>query len=91
MAKTVLKYTLNPEEGGIQKISMYKGASILDAQMQAGKLVIWASVDTNREQENRKFICIFTGEYLPEQYMYNHVSTVQDGEIVYHIFLVIGW
>lgn len=65
-------------------VPMQRGAHVLTAQMQRDTLVLWAEVDVQVDTEPRHFYVIGTGRPLPLKVLY--VSTVQDGQFVWHIY-----
>lgn len=78
---TIYKYPLAEFE---QNIQMPQGATILAAQMQDGRITLWAACDPCNESEARKFRVIGTGGDLPDGFEY--VGTVQSGPYVWHVF-----
>lgn len=79
--KTIHKYTLTPF------ILMPKGAEILHIAHQEGLLTIWALVNPEKEEEERKFRIAGTGWNIFDNE--KHLSTYQDGELVWHVFEVL--
>lgn len=58
--------------------------TILTAQMQDGRVTLWAAVDISRGVEKRRIRVLPTGADLPDGYEY--IATVQDGFYVWHVF-----
>jgi hypothetical protein len=83
--RTVYKYPLTGP-GFADGIELPMGAQVLDAQYQGGKIVLWALVDTYESTERRLFIVTGTGHSLNYGEGLVHVSTVQDGGLVWHVF-----
>jgi hypothetical protein len=84
---TIHKYALDITD--FQTVHLPKGAEILDAQMQRGNLHIWAIVDTNAPAEPRTFCIHGTGHPLPHAINRKYLSSVQDGNFVWHVFEVV--
>lgn len=72
---------------GLQQIEMPFGAKILTAQMQHGKLCIWALCEPSNEQEPRTIAICGTGHSAPSD-INQYVATIQtdDGAWVWHVF-----
>lgn len=68
-----------------QIVSVPKGAWILTAQMQRGRLCVWAMVDTNVICEPTHFRIFGTGNPVTGLYG-QYIGTVQDGGLVWHVF-----
>lgn len=91
----IYKLTLNTGYGDIGDLQQHKmpaNARILSAQFQDGKLSLWFAF--TRENENkltvRNFIVAFTGIPLAGKLnWFSHISTLQLGGYVYHVFEVI--
>lgn len=85
----VFKYTLKPVKSASQVVRMPMGAEVLDAQLQDGNFVIWASVFDGYEKKNlkedRHFVILFTGEST-NYALKEHIATLQIHGLVYHIF-----
>lgn len=87
MSKTIWKFPLHGP--GQFTASMPDGAEIIDAQMQGGVPCLWAIVDVGAIQRTREFRIFVTGQRLDESLSRkDHISTVQDGSFVWHIFEV---
>jgi hypothetical protein len=91
----VWKFPLRLEPGVLLPVIMPAGAQILTAQMQAGKLVFWARVDTGAENQTRFLCVVTTGRADLDQIKMNtavYIATVQIvgeiGTLVFHIFEV---
>lgn len=84
--KTVWKYELNDDLfNGYQIIGMPFDAEILTAQLQYGKLVLWALVDPSRGLEGRKIFFYGTGHDIYQSNL-KFIATVQAGGLVLHVF-----
>ena len=59
---------------------------ILSAQMQDDNLVVWMNTATTHSVPLRKvtFIAVYTGDPAPGAT--NYISTVQDDDLVYHVY-----
>ena len=86
--RTVYKYPLTGP-GFADRIDLPIDAKVLDAQYQDGKIVLWALVDTFMDTARRLFVVTGTGHSLNYGDDLIHVSTVQDGGLVWHIFEVV--
>lgn len=85
MAKKIFKYELD----GVtrQTIIMPEGATILSAQIQKGRLCLWASVDLDGGPDHREFVLVGTGEDAPpEPSKYLATIQVSGGSVVLHLF-----
>jgi hypothetical protein len=85
--RTIYKYTLNIDSH--QAIEVPSGAEFLSAQIQNGKVCVWALVDPNAKKELELFIIAGTGHPFPEQpKQFQFLGTVQQagGALVWHIF-----
>ena len=84
--KIIHKYTLNITKE--QMIEMPKGAHFLSAQMQRGKLCVWAIVERGKLNYMESFVVLGTGQPVPEDQELEFLGTVQefDGKLVWHIF-----
>lgn len=81
--KTIYKYELNILD--LQRLSLFQHANFLDFQCQNDKIVFWMEVDTNDFILEQDFYIVGTGNPIPEKANY-HLSTVQVGEYVWHIY-----
>lgn len=73
-------------------VEMPIGAQILSVQFQNNALTIWAICNINAGKENRFFETLGTGwkaVSLTEGEKKVHLSTVQDGGFVWHIFEIV--
>ena len=59
--KTIWKFNLRIDDD-IQTISMPEGAQILSVGLQQGKPMIWAEVDSEADNESRRFWILGTGQ-----------------------------
>ena len=82
--KTIYKYPLKLVEK--QVIELPWGSNILDVQEQDG-LCLWATVDPNEERKVRRQIHII-GTGMKPIYLdqLKHISTIQMGLLVWHVF-----
>lgn len=71
-----------------QTLDLPVGANPLSAQFQNGALCLWAEVNENEtETEKIHFEIVGTGHPLSDS-IKRHLGTVQDGNLVFHIFEV---
>jgi len=85
--KSIYKYILEPIEE--QEISLPKGAKILTAHEQHGRICIWALVTVPETEIEERVICIYgTGDQFSEEGIHTYIGTVflQDGNYVFHVF-----
>lgn len=88
--RTIYKYALKVTD--TQEIRMPAGAEFLTAQMQHGRLCVWAIVDPSRKDELEYFIICGTGHPLPDKPRFlQYLATVQDagGSLIWHVFRAI--
>ncbi len=84
MNRTIYKYPIT--HAGRANIKMPEGARILDIQVQHGKPVLWAMVDTSASEVYRRLAVYGTGRDVdyPEA---NYLGTFQDlAGLVFHVF-----
>jgi hypothetical protein len=84
--KTIWKYEIRTEENVYE---MPKGAKILSAQLQGGKICIWALVDTEVEKEIRIIEVFGTGLAFKVKKNWVYIGTVQVGWFVGHVFEIL--
>lgn len=86
--KTIHKFQLGVE--AVTVVELPKGARILAVQLQTGKPVMWALVDTDAPKESRSFRTVCTGENLGDPYhvVMDYIGTYQmeEGSLVLHVF-----
>jgi len=85
--KKIFKYELEITDEQAIELPMF--SQILSVQMQGGKLQLWAIVNPNAQKMPVYFRIVGTGHELkfdPE--IFNWIATVQDGALVWHIFMV---
>lgn len=84
---TIWKYPL--EIMGEQTISISEHNQPLDIQMQNGQPCLWAVVDTDADQVERKVYIVGTGQDVnPIKHVRAYyVGTVQEGRWVWHVFI----
>lgn len=81
--RTIHKYRIND----IDVIAIPKGAKVLHAGIQSSAMTIWAEVDTEeKELEKRQFMIFGTGHTMPNNGRLNHISSVQDDVFVWHVY-----
>jgi len=78
--KTVYKFP----SGDIQ---IPKGAKVLTAGIQLGKVVLWAEVDTEQVLEHRTFHVYGTGHLIPDNACY--ITTLFENRFVWHVYEVV--
>lgn len=83
---TILKYPLEIKDE--QTVKLPDGAKILTAQVQLGKLCIWALVDDREERTTDMRIEIFgTGHNIPTgTRVYLGTVQMREGTLVWHVF-----
>lgn len=90
--KTIYKYNLQFETH--IELQLPVNAKILSVQVQNGSLCLWALVDPDLNSETRVFDVIGTGHTIRNREsaiinnLYKHLSTVQIGQLVFHVFEV---
>lgn len=86
--KTIYKYKLKLAE--VVEVEMPTDARVLTAQAQGVHVWIWAIIDTEpREKEKRRFAVLKTGQKIElNTDVLTHVGSVQfdEGGLVYHVF-----
>lgn len=80
---TIWKYILELKD--IQDVKMPFGANVLNAQLQDGKITLWAKVQSFNSPEPRRFIINGTGHELNDEGDI-YIGTVQQLPFVWHIF-----
>jgi hypothetical protein len=81
---TIWKYKLTLQKE-VQRIKMPVGARILHVGVQADFICLWALVNSESDQDNRRdFYIRSTGRYI-ESYL-TYVGTVQMLPFVWHVF-----
>jgi hypothetical protein len=86
--KTVYKYLI--WKGKDQKtITIPMNARILSVKLNDSNIVFWALVDTDNDLIIRRIFVAGTGWKLPEDigYNYDHIDTIFDNGVVWHIFI----
>jgi hypothetical protein len=83
---TIYKYPISIEDATI--IDMPVDAQILSIQVQHRKIVLWALVESDNQNEQRVFEIYGTGHNMDHYYKEGriHRATVQWGDLVWHIF-----
>jgi len=77
---------------GQHDLSLPKGSSVLNFQIQDGEFTIWVLVDTTNPIEEAdcnvwRFEIVGTG-WETERRAFEYIGTAQDGPFVWHMFLV---
>ena len=83
--KTIYKFPLSITDE--QTVSMPRGSQVLSVQMQNEQLNVWALVNTENLQEQRKFRIFGTGNPVDVDGNWKFVGTVQERMFVWHIFI----
>lgn len=81
--KTIHKYPLTI--GRIESLDLPERAEVLDVQMQNGRPMMWALVETGNATELRHFAIFGTGHSLNGPPL-RYIATVQEGPFVWHAF-----
>ncbi len=81
---TIYKYAVSV--GGATLIYIPIGATIVHVAEQDGIPTLWAKVNTNAPLEYRSFVCIGTGQMVPNEGKY--IGTAHCGRFVWHMFEV---
>jgi hypothetical protein len=81
----VCKYNINLHPQ--QYLWMPDGANVLDVQLQGDQLVLWATVCPSEKPKLYEFAVYGTGEHIDRPRGLKHISTVQKGGYVWHVFL----
>lgn len=68
-----------------QTVTMPLDAGVLSCQVQGGRLVLWAMVDTDRPSFPKTIYVFGTGNPVPEVRM-RFIDTVQLNGLVWHVF-----
>ncbi len=69
-------------------LTLPKGAKILTIQIQYDQLQLWALVNPGADQETRHFRLTETGHPIIKTNLV-YISTVQQGQYVWHIFEIV--
>ena len=83
--KTIYKYPLEITDE--QTVSMPIGAQVLSAQMQGNNLCIWALVDSDNFNCDRRVRIFGTGNTVVLDDNWKFVGSVQERIFVWHIFI----
>ena len=68
-------------------IKMKKGAQILHADIQHGRVCLWALVDPNAKDVLREIGVLQTESRVDDAVEgHNHIGTILDGSFVWHVF-----
>lgn len=77
-------------KGAVTDIELPEDFSVLSAQMQKDKLMLWIRTDVENSDdrtEKKRFYVIPTGQAFPEDAEdLTYISTVIDGDYVWHIW-----
>lgn len=80
---TIWKYILPFDLS--RNLLMPEGAQVLTAQLQDGRITLWARVSPPGPMTTRRFLIVETGH--PVDLTDTHyIATVQDAECVWHVF-----
>ena len=71
---------------GSTALYMPANAKFLSIQLQAGKFMLWALVNSSNEQVRRVVYSFATGEEIPEPQGLAYIATVQQDIYVRHFF-----
>ncbi len=83
--RTIYKYPF-AFDGSVELV-LPIGAEILHIGVQDGVYCLWALVDTEVKNEIKRIRIIGTGHEVSEDIgIINHITTIQDGQYVWHIF-----
>lgn len=84
---TIWKFELKKER--TQLVKMPEKSEIMDIQIQNGKLVMWALVDTASRENEVKINMYGTGWNIHNSATIKdeYLATIQDGEFVWHFFM----
>jgi hypothetical protein len=92
----IYKYDLDPNKIDTpQVVEMPEGARVLSAGIQGraggqAAVCVWAEVDPDAEMTNKPFCIAFTGSDTPAGPTWRHLSTLQAGGYVLHIYESMG-
>ena len=92
---SIYKFTFNPEWSVHTTIRDYHIVEFLSAQLQNGKVTVWAIVDTKKENNLAEVFISGTGWSLSDDNRYwcnkeNFIDTVQDDwGLVWHVFGIV--
>lgn len=82
--KTIHKYKLTDTT---TLVNMPSGSVVLDCQLQNGVATLWVLVhDDTAQLCCRAFTMISTGDLIDPTLQLTHISTIQDGTYVFHVF-----
>lgn len=83
---TIYKYRIDPNN---ELILMKKGAKILSVEGQLDEIFLWAMVDAEQPDEERRFFTFGTGNILPEDmsnFEFIGTSFLLEDSLVLHTF-----
>ena len=85
---SIWKFPLSVDDRSYAVVLMPREATVISAQMQLGRLCVWAHVDTNAVVEKRTFRVFGTGWEMPSDFteIYRFIATVQDEPFVWHVY-----
>jgi hypothetical protein len=84
MVMVIYKYPLKVTD--YQTVVMPGGATILAAQVQDGRLCLWAMVDPHQPDVERRIRIVGTGNPFEDSDRCRYIGTAQDGPLVWHVF-----
>jgi hypothetical protein len=88
MSLAIHKYFLN-HVAGVSDVAMPKGAKVIHCGVQRGDFQLWAIVDLDEKQtERRHFVIIGTGQKFDASDLerMKHLVTFQQDIFVWHVF-----
>lgn len=68
------------------ELELPAGARFLSAQLQGLSPQMWFLLDPSRSKQLRRFVIAMTGGKVPDPEKLQHLSTLQMGAIVVHLF-----
>ena len=88
MAIRIYKYTVSERgERGKFTIELPKDSMLLQANLQYGKVVVWAEVfDKELEMVSRTFHVLWTGDEVPEGLIYLNTFKEMGSSLIYHVY-----
>lgn len=69
-----------------QEMMMPVGARVITAQIQAGKVTIWAEVNEQAKRRSRAFWIIGTGNPFPQEVALVYIASVQMPPFMWHVY-----
>lgn len=83
---TIYKYPIDIKD--VQTVTMPMNSKILTAQVQQGKLCLWAMVDEKNDRTEEHIIEVFGTGHPMINMPRNYIGTIQwmGGHLVFHVF-----